>query len=416
MNRKIMVVFFVVFGLLLINSPSFSDTIKIGAIYSLSGPGASIGVGQMEGAKMAVEEINAQGGVEIGGKKLKLELIGRDDETKPEVAIGRLKEMAKDQGVNAIVGGTFGHVSMALNEETKKTETFFIATNGVPEGFFKKGSKSPTALCIVAAAEWAGRSAAGYLADQIKAKKISCFMPDYAIGKGTLKGFEEVIKNKQGVSYEVVWHPVGTPDMTSFLIKALDFNPDVIFMGSWGGDAINALKQALEIGAAKKAQLFHFWLMNAFATGIPADAIKGVRGQMFWYHDMTGFKDEEVVKLSNEFTSKYVAKHKEPPEVYTMTSYYGVMEIVRAMKLSNSTDPHKMYKALMDNPEWKGAKGPAKWREDGTCVYKYPIWIVEGKGAAERKSDKYADKFDYAKIIEAYTGPDFVPPLSALGY
>jgi branched-chain amino acid transport system substrate-binding protein len=397
--------------------PAFAaDVIKIGLIYSLSGPGAAIGVGQMEGGKMAIEEINAAGGINIGGKQFKLEAVARDDETKPDVAIGRFKEMVKDQGVTAVVGGTFGHVSMALNEETKKSGGMFMATNGVPEDFFKKAVKSPTSLCIVAAAEWAGRGAAAYMSDQMKAKRISCFMPDYAIGKGTFKGFQEIIKDRPGVSYETIWHPVGSPDMTSFLIKALEYKPDVLFVGSWGGDAINALKQALETGAGKKAQIFHFWLMNAFATGIPANAIKGVRGQMFWYHDMRGFHDAEVVKASEEFTKKYVATHKEPPEVYTMTSYFGVMETVRAMRLAGSTDPKKMHAALMANPEWRGAKGAAKWREDGTCIYKYSTWIVEGKGPEDRKSDRYPEKFDYARIVDVYAGDAYVPSMKSLGY
>ncbi len=393
-----------------------ADTVKIGVMFSTTGPGAVIGVGQMEGAKMAIDEINKTGGVTIGGKKMMIEGVFRDDETNPQVAVGRFKEIVKDQGATALVGGTFGHVSMALNEEAKKAETFFMATNGVPEKFFMKDVKAPTAFCIVAAAEWAGRGAAAYMADKMQAKRIACFMPDYAIGKGTMKGFEEVIKDRKGVEYETIWHPVQSPDMTSFLIKALEFNPNVVFMGSWGGDAINALKQASETGVAKKAPLFHFWLMNAFATGIPADAMKGVMGQMFWYHDMRGFTDAEVVKASEAFTANYLKAHKEPPGPYTMTSYYGVMETVRAMQLAKSTDPGKMAAALVANPDWTGAKGPAKWRKDGACLYKYSTWIVTGKGADERKSDRYDAKFDYAKIVDVYAGDAYVPPMSAFGY
>jgi len=405
-----------ILALLFVHTAFGDNSIKLGVMYSLTGPGAVIGVGQMEGAKMAIEDINKAGGVKLGGKKAKIEGIFRDDETKPQVAIGRLKEMMRDQGVTALVGGTFGHVSMALNDQSKKTPVLFMATNGVPETFYTKAVKSPTALCIVAAAEWAGRGSAAYMVDQMKAKRIACFMPDYAIGKGNMKGFEEIIKERPGVEYTVIWHPVKSPDMTTYLIKAVEYNPDVLFVGSWGGDAINALKQALETGVGKKTEIFHFWLMNAFATGIPPDAMKGVMGQMFWYHDMRGFKDTEVVKASEDFTAKYMATHKDPPGPYTMTAYYGVMEAVRAMELAGSKDPKSMYAALMANPEWTGAKGPAKWREDGACLYKYSTWIVEGKGQGERKSDRYPEKFDYAKILDVYAGDAYVPPLSALGY
>ncbi len=393
-----------------------AETVKIGVMFSTTGAGAVIGVGQMQGATLAIAEVNQAGGVNLGGKKMKLEGVFRDDETNPQVAVGRFKEIVKDHGATAVVGGTFGNISMALNEEAKKAGAFFMATNGVPEGFFKKGTRGPASFCIVAAAEWAGRGAAAYMADQMKAKRIACFMPDYAIGKGTMKGFEEVIRTRADVAYTTVWHPVQSPDMTSYLIKALEFNPDVLFIGSWGGDAINALKQALETGAARKAPLFHFWLMNAFATGIPANAMQGVKGQMFWYHDMRGFRDAEVVAASEAFVSRWMNAQKEPPDPYAMSTYYGVKETVRAMELAKSTDPKKMAAALLAQPEWKGAKGPARWREDGACIYRYSTWIVEGKGEAERKEERYPAKFDYARVVDVYAGDAFVPSLKDLGY
>ncbi len=395
---------------------SAAETAKIGVMFSTTGAGAVIGIGQMQGATLAIAEVNQAGGVNLGGKKMKLEGVFRDDETNPQVAVGRFKEIVKDQGATAVVGGTFGNISMALNEEAKKANAFFMATNGVPEGFFRKGTRGPASFCIVAAAEWAGRGAAAYMADQMKAKRIACFMPDYAIGKGTMKGFEEVIRDRPGVQYTTVWHPVQSPDMTSYLIKALEFNPEVLFIGSWGGDAVNALKQALETGAARKAPLFHFWLMNAFATGIPANAMQGVKGQMFWYHDMRGFRDAEVVAASEAFVSRWMNAQKEPPDPYAMSTYYGVKETVRAMELAQSTDPKKMAAALLAHPEWKGAKGPAKWREDGACIYRYSTWIVEGKGEAERKETRYPAKFDYARVVDVYAGDAFVPSLKDLGY
>ena len=407
----------VILAVLALVSPSgAADTIKMGIMYSLTGPGAVLGKLQEEGAKLAIKDINDAGGVDVGGKKMLIEAIFRDDETKPEVAIGRLKEMVKDQGAVAVVGGTFGHVSMAVNNEAKKTKVFFMATNGVPDDFFKKDVKAPTAVCNVAGAGDAGRAAAAYMAEKMKAKKVVCFMPDYAIGKATLAGFEVAIKRYPDVKYEVIWHPVNSPDLTPFLIKAAEAKPDVVFMGSWGGDAVNALKQAKELGLSKKGKIFHFWLVNVFATGIPPDAMEGVWSQMFWYHDMRGFKDEAVVKASQEFTDKYVKAYKNPPDPYAMTAYFGVKEVARAIQLAKSTDPLKVYEALMANPDWTGVKGPATWRKDGRPMYKYFTWIVEGKGAGARKSDRYDASYDYAKIIDVYEGTAFAPTLEEEGY
>jgi branched-chain amino acid transport system substrate-binding protein len=242
-------------------------------------------------------------------------------------------------------------------------------------------------------------------------------MPDYAIGQGTLKGFEEIVKARPGVEYQVFWHPVGAPDLTAQLIKAREYNPDILFMGSWGGDAITALKQAYEMKLRSQMKIMHFWLMNAFATGIPPEAIEGVYGQMFWYHDMSAFSDKSVVAASNEFSAAYVRKYGSPPDGYAMTTYYAVIEAARAMSLAGtSTDSAKMMAALYANPDWEGAKGKATWRSDGAVIYKYATWIVEGKGAAQRTATTYEQKFDYAKIVDVYDGGEYVPPLSKLGY
>jgi branched-chain amino acid transport system substrate-binding protein len=414
-NRKqILAVAVTVISLMLSSLAGAADTIPIGVMYSLTGPGSVLGILQMEGAKLAVKEINAAGGIPIGGKAMMLEGVFRDDETNPQVAIRRLKEMKQGQKVSALVGGTFGHVSMALNGESKRAKVFLMTTNGVPEKFFQKSERSPTALNIMATSESAGRGAAAYIGGALKASKVACFMPDYVIGKTTYKGYEAVMAEAQGVSSKPFWVPVKTADMTPYLIKVKEFQPDVLFMGSWGGDAINALKAANEMGISKNMKIFHFWLANVFAVGIPAEAMSGIWSQMFWYWNMDGFKDSEVVAASKAFSDSYIAAYGNPPDPYAMAAYTGVYETARAMILAESTDPEEMVKALMADPFWKGPKGEAVWREDGRPVYKYATYIVEGKGPEDR--DGTHAKYDYAKIVDAYDGEAFLPPLAELGY
>ena len=301
-----------------------------------------------------------------------------------------------------------------LNGESRKTKVFLMTTNGVPEKFFMKGQKSATALNIMATSESAGRGAAAYIAGPMSAKKVACFMPDYVIGKTTFKGYEAVMAGNGSITSEAFWVPVKTADMTPYLIKVKEYAPDVLFMGSWGGDAINALKAANEMGLSKKLKIFHFWLANVFAVGIPAEAMEGIWSQMFWYWNMAGFKDAEVVIATKAFSDKYIAAYGNPPDPYAMAAYAGVIETARAMNLSGSTGPAKMYASLMAKPDWAGPKGPATWRKDGRPMYKYATYIVEGKGPAQRSGQH--SKYDYAKIVDAYAGKAFLPPLKELGY
>lgn len=392
------------------------ETVNIGVVTSLTGDGASIGVGQRLAAELAIENLNKAGGIKIGDTMYAVNGVIRDDETKPDVALRRLREMKRDYGVTAFVGGTFGNISVAMNNEAMNSDLFYLATNGVPESYYDKDVKADTSACIVAASEWGGRGAAAYMIDKLNVKKIALFLPNYSIGQGTLKGFEEIAKERPGVQYEIFWHPVGTADMSSYLIRVKEYNPDIVLVGSWGNDAITALKQIYEIGLKDQMNVMHFWLMNAFATGIPAEAIDGVYGQMFWYHDMSAFADKEVALASKEFSDMYIRKYGDPPGPYAMTTYSAVMEVARAMTLAGNTDPSKMMKALLASPEFTTPKGKAVWRPDGAAVYDYSTWIVEGKGAAERTSTTYDKKYDYAKILDVYDGKEFVPPSSKFGY
>lgn len=144
-----------------------ADTVKIGVMYSFTGAGSVLGPKQAEAAIMAYDEANAAGGVTIGGKKVKIEVIKRDDETKPGVAIRRANELVRTEGAKIIQGGTFAHVSLALNGEAKKLKNFLMTTNGVPDSYFEKKTKAPYAMAILGDNGMVGRGAAGFVTEKL---------------------------------------------------------------------------------------------------------------------------------------------------------------------------------------------------------------------------------------------------------
>ena len=95
-----------------------ADTAKVGVLYSITGKGSAVAKVQLDGVNLAIKQVNEKGGVTVGGKKVMVEAVIRDDETKPDVGVRRVREFV-DEGVNVIVGGTFAHVSTAINEQIK---------------------------------------------------------------------------------------------------------------------------------------------------------------------------------------------------------------------------------------------------------------------------------------------------------
>ena len=96
------------------------DVIQIGAIYSFTGPLGESAKHQKSGIEMSIREVNDAGGVEVGGKKMKLEAIFGDDQTKSEIATQLFEDMVKNKKVAAVIAGSVAHVPMALNTAAKK--------------------------------------------------------------------------------------------------------------------------------------------------------------------------------------------------------------------------------------------------------------------------------------------------------
>ena len=94
--------------------------VKVGLIYGLTGAASPVGPVQLDGSKLAIDEINAAGGLDWGGKKVPVKYVVKDDETKPDVAIRRFRELVDEDKVDVIVGQTFAPISAALNKEVKR--------------------------------------------------------------------------------------------------------------------------------------------------------------------------------------------------------------------------------------------------------------------------------------------------------
>jgi len=387
------------------------DKVRIGLMFGLTGAASPIGPVQLDGAKLAIKEINAAGGVKFGAKKVPIETFVKDDESKPDIAIRRFREMVDENKVNVIVGQTFAPLSAALNKEVKKTPIAYFPVNVVAINMFEKNEMAETTFSIHGCAYSIGYAGASYIVDKLGHKNIVFFGPAYAFGRDQWAGAKAAFE-KRGIKVEYVESPVGTSDYTSYLTKIKEKKPEIVMLAHWGVDAINVLKQSYETGLKKTSKIWFDWMTNSFGSGVPPEALEGVYSLMSWYYDMKGFQDAAIVKASDAFTKKFQQEYKYPPDPYSAMAYEGVMEAVRAMELAQSVDGKAMAKALMANPKFDSMKGQGVWRADHQPVFKYGAYVVLGKGANERKDKKW----DLVKIIGAYTGEDYLPPLSSLGY
>lgn len=386
------------------------DQIKIGLMFGLTGPASPIGPVQMKGAQMAIEEINAAGGVKFKGKMLKVVPVVKDDETKGDVAVRRFKELRNEDKVHGLVGSTFAGISKALNNQVRNLPLPYISACVAPMDMFEKGKLADTTFGIHGTAYSIGYSGAAYIATKLKMKNVYFLAPAYSFGRDQFKGAQTAFK-KFGVKVTYDEAPVKTADYTPYIQKIAAAKPDICMMAQWGTGAIAVLKQAHELGLKKKTNIWFDWMTNVFGSGVPAEALDGVYSLMSWYWNMEGFGDAAVIADGKKFVDKYMKVYGDPPDPYAGMAYVGCKELIRGIEAAQSVDPKAVAAAIMAKPQFPSMKGPGKWRIDHQPVFKYGAFVVKGKGPKERKG-----KWDLVRVIGAYTGDDYLPSLQDEGY
>ena len=416
LRKVLLVTVFAICVVALAGGSAFSaetvSKVKVGLMFGLTGAASPVGPVQLQGAKLAVKEINARGGVNLGGKKIPLEFVVKDDETKADIAIRRYREMTSEDKVHGVVASTFAPIAAAINKEVQKTPTVHFAACVAPIAMFKKGDLAPSTFGILGDAYSIGFAGAAYIINKLKLKNIYFFAPAYAFGWDQYAGAKDAAA-KYGAKMEYLEAPVGTGDFSSYILKIAAAKPDIVMMAQWGVDAITVLKQSNELGLNKKTKIWFDWMTQVFGSGVPPEALDGVYSLMFWNWNMDGFEDATVVKATQEFVAQFQKEYGagEVPDPYAAVAYISVKELVRGIEMAQSVDTKAVTAALMKSPKFDSEKGPGVYREDHHALFKYGAFVVIGKAAKDRKNPK-----DLVKVIGAYTGEDYLPTLKSLGY
>jgi ABC-type branched-subunit amino acid transport system substrate-binding protein len=385
--------------------------IKVGILLPLTGTFAAVAETQKEGALLAVDVINKKGGLAMPWGKVKVEGIVADDEAKQDVGVRRYRYMVSE-GVKGVGGQTWAPLAFAINALVSKEPMPYFPVCVLAKEGFVKGKLAPSTFAA-AFSPWTVGYMAGSAATKTLGKKRIFFLAradswGWDIRDGVYAAAKEY--GAEIVGYDEV--SLGTGDFTTILQKVRAAKPDVFISAQFAADAVALLKQVQQMGLNKEMTIFNAFITNVVAKGLPPEALDGVYAMHYFYHDLSGFEDKDVVKSAKAFTDLYRAKYNKPPDGYATIAYVAYMEMFRGFEAAKSFDPIKVSEALMANKgEFASVKGPARWREDHAAVYKYAAFLVQGKGPGEQKSE-----WDLFKVIGYQGGDSVMPELKSLGY
>ena len=326
--------------------------VKIGHAAPLTGGIAHLGKDNENGARLAVEEVNKTG-LEIGGKKIKLELVGEDDAGDPKTGTAVAQKLV-DAKVAAVVGHLNSGVSIPASKIYSDAGIVQISPSSTNPDYTKQGFK--TTYRVVATDAQQGPALANYAAKSLHAKSVAIVDDATAYGKGLADEFEKTAK---AAGVNVVAREATNDKATDFkaiLTKIKGKKPDVIMYGGMDATGGPFAKQAKELGIPSKI---------VGGDGVCTDKVAELAGDAV----SNIICSEAGLALSKmetgaDFEKRYQARFNAPVQIYAPFTYDAVMVIVDAMKRANSVEPAAIL-AEMPKTNYKGVIGNIAFDEKG---------------------------------------------------
>ncbi len=358
--------------------PLGKAVIKIGGQGIFSGPNAICGRSMMEGARLAIDEINAAGGI-LGSR---IEFKSMDSELKSAVALKNARYLVEDWGADFLIGHDSSGVVCAVGEIMPELKTILIGTHAATASFNEKlvytqGNKycfrtsSPT----YQDATIFGKVFAEKFPEVKRWASINC---DYEFGIVNLALFKKTMKElNPGVEFVAeTWAPFWTMDFTPQISAVMATNPEGIYTSQWGGEGVQLARQALMMGVFEDPGV----KLYVNCTGETSDFLSGVSSEIAkdQFHGklwVTGryIHTQNDLPINEKFIKSYTEKYGTYPFHCTEGAYSAIYLIKGVLEKCHTLDVDTVI-ATMEDFKWDTPSGE-KWirPEDHQAVYPVPI-------------------------------------------
>jgi branched-chain amino acid transport system substrate-binding protein len=249
MKRLTLVTLLVAVALVAPPARSQPKVVKIGDLGSKVGVFEGYGKYQTMGITLAVEEINAKGGV-LGHR---IEVISEDDDTKPAPSVRKAEKLILQDEVKLLIGAVSSGATMAVMDVTKKHKTIhwncvscaeFMRTTKFHKYYFSNQPDS----------RMQANGLARYIVEKM-GKRVYIFYTDYAMGQSDGRQFKTALERLGGEVVGVAGAPLDTKDFSPWFGDINGKHPDVLFLAFAGTDSLRLMTQLHSFGMTKKFKL-----------------------------------------------------------------------------------------------------------------------------------------------------------------
>jgi branched-chain amino acid transport system substrate-binding protein len=339
------------------------ETIKIGEFGSLTGDNASFGTSQNNGVQMAVEEINAAGGVL--GKKI--DLTVEDNMTKQGETTTIARKLISQDHVVAIIGEVASSKTLEAAPIAQAAKIPLIATAATNPKVTQTGDY---VFRVCFTDDFQAVVIARFVLEKLKQKNIA-FMTDvkqdYSVGLTNIAK-DYLAKNGGNIVKEQSYSS-GDKDFRAQLTDLKSANPDVIIITGYYPEASLIAKQARQFGIKATLVGGDGWDGSSL---IPVGG-KAIEGAFFSNH----FSTEDKSPLVQDFVKKYKQKYNAVPDAFAALGYDATKLLADAIKRAGSTDPDKIRAAIQDTEGFPGVSGKITIGKDRNAVKSAVILTIK---------------------------------------
>jgi len=346
--------------------PIDTAVVRIGSASPLTGPQAHIGIDIRNGVQLAIEDANAAG-TEIGGRKIRFEMVAEDDEANPTKATTVAQKLV-DSKVVAVIGHFNSGASIPASKIYSDAGIPQISPSSTNPKYTQQGFK--TTFRVVAHDDQQGPTIARFAVDNLKSKSVAVIDDSTAYGQGLADAFEKTAK-EAGVKILAREHTTDKDtDFKAILTKIKGRKPDLVMFGGIDPQAGPMVKQMAELGIKAKF-IGGDGMQTPNFVKLAGPASDGVMASM------PGLPKEKMPG-GGEFLTKYKAKFNQDVELFAPMGYDAVMVFIDAMKRAGSTDPAKFLPEV-GKTNYQGVIGPVAFDEKGD-LRNGPITVYVVKG------------------------------------
>ena len=357
-----------------------AETIKLGVVGPLTGGYANYGLSVQHGAQLAVDEINAAGGV--NGKQL--ELSAQDSQGDPESAVAAYGKLM-DWGMNVFLGGVLSGETASVVAAAKADDMFIMETTGSADKCID-GNDKAFRICFYDS--YQGTAAADYLKDNALADEVGVFyQSDNDYSAGLYNAFvAECEKTGVTIKETQTFTTATNTDFSTQVNALVNSGVKVVFIPIYAEEASTFLTQA----KGKFAEDVYFF----GADGL--DGILGKVSQDVTIADnvlmMTPFAADSAAANMQAFVSAYQANYNATPDQFAADAYDAVYVVKAAVEAAGGSTSGAELAAVMTSLTVEGVTGTMTWNADGNTnkaasaiLYKNGVGTLFGEdsGAAE---------------------------------